>query len=131
MIDLHYRLWDRDTEAFDVPGWRQFRDRRVFRDGFTALDTADALGYATMHALRHLLRGSLLPYHVYEIAAFADARRDDCDFWTRWRTQHETVMRRFEAIMVAMAQQLLEQADKMLYGTKAARRSLRAEPVHR
>jgi MFS family permease len=106
-IDLHFRLWDWETEGFDAPGWQLFRDRCIrHRQGsleFAALHPADAFAYASLHALRHLLRGSLRPFHVYEIASFLHARAHDDHFWQEWSEDHEEGLRRSEAILMALA----------------------------
>ena len=75
-IELHFRLWDAQTEGFRVHGWEEFWARRERRsiDGleFTGLSAPDALVYAALHALRHLLRGDLRPLHIYEIGWFLE-----------------------------------------------------------
>jgi MFS family permease len=107
-IDLHYRLWDRDTEGFDAPGWQQFYERRIrSRSGaleFAALDAADSLAYAALHALRHLLRGSLRPFHVYEVAAFLEANAGDAALWERRLGRHEPALRLPQTVLFAIAE---------------------------
>jgi MFS family permease len=107
MIDLHFRLWDRKTEGFEIPGWQDFRGRRVRKEsataGFAAMETCDALGFAAMHALRHLLRGSVKVYSLYEIASFLEAHENDAGFWQRWRSLHQDTLRRIEAITFEIA----------------------------
>jgi len=67
--------------------YRGFLDRRtrMHLDGaeIPCLDPVDALGYVSLHLLRHLLRGSLKPIHVYELAFFLDRRSADTAFWER------------------------------------------------
>ena len=63
-----------------------------------ALDTADALAYAALHLLRHVLRSSARACHVYEIAWFLENHATDTLFWNRWRDLHAPELRRLEAI---------------------------------
>ena len=97
-IDLHFRFWDPETEQISAPGVEQFWDRRVGRE----LAAADRLGYAALHALRHLLRGSLRPAHLYEIACLLHRRRDDAAFWSGWRSQHQPELRALQTIVFAL-----------------------------
>src|SRR4029077_12243517 len=55
------------------------------------------LGYACLHALRHLLRGDSRPHQIYEIAWFLE-RQQDPAFWNKWKTLHSDSLRRIEAI---------------------------------
>ena len=104
-VELHFRLWDSRTEAFDVPNAEQFWERRRTREilGLTvpALDPGDALSYSTWHLVRHLVRGDLRAYHVYELAYFLhhSSRRDD--FWREWKEGHPS--RAVEAVAFRLA----------------------------
>jgi MFS family permease len=100
-IELHFRLWDEGTERLRAPGLDDFWARRSGR----ALDTADALGYACLHLLRHLLRGSVRPYHVYEVAWFLEHHADDREFWSRWQGLHAPELRRLEGVSFRLAQE--------------------------
>lgn len=101
-IEVHVQFWDEQTERLRVPGLDQFWDRRQLR-GVPALDTPDALAYAALHLLRHLLRGSVRPCHVYEIAWFLEHHAADCPFWNRWRDLHAPELRRLEGIAFQLA----------------------------
>ncbi len=107
-LELHFRFWDERTERFGPQGLEPFWDRREARelDGvrFTTLHAADAIGYASLHALRHLLRGSVRPYHFYELARLLHYRADDTGFWNLWSESHDDSLRRLEAICFSMAQ---------------------------
>ena len=107
-LELHFRLWDEQTEKIRIEGLEEFWDRRERRcvDGvrFTGLCRMDALGYASLHLLRHLLRGDLRPAHVYELASFHEGTVDDAAFWEAWRTTHSDSLRRVEAICAGIAQ---------------------------
>jgi len=100
-LELHFRLWDEDTERLRAPGVDEFWARRSGH----LLDTADALGYACLHLLRHLLRGSLRPYHVYELAWFLEHHADDREFWIRWRGLHAPETRKLEAVSFRLARE--------------------------
>ncbi len=105
-LELHFRLWDAGTEGFAVPGFQHFwerRERRTIEDvEFTSLAAFDLPGYASAHALRHLLRGDSRPSHFYEIAYFL-AHSSDAAFWRVWRDAHDKPLRRVEAICFAIA----------------------------
>jgi hypothetical protein len=107
-VDLHFRFWDDVTEGFPAPGTEAFWDRRRPRDiagqPVHVLDPADQLAYAALHALRHLLRGSQKLLHVCEIGGFLERRRDDHDFWTRWRGLHPPELRRLQTVMFRLAE---------------------------
>jgi MFS family permease len=106
-VDIHFRLWNRHTERFDAPGVEEFWERRApFEiDGVAAaaLDEADKLCYASLHALRHLLRGSLRVYHVYEIAHFLDRMSGEEDFWQRRASLHPPELRTVQATLFLLA----------------------------
>jgi len=93
-VELHFRFWDPNTEHFDVPGSERFWSRRTVRHikglPLPTLHPSDGFSYATWHLLRHLLRGDLLLYHVYEIAHFLDRTADHQVFWCDWRAKRES-----------------------------------------
>ena len=105
-LELHFRLWDAATEGFAVPGLDNFwerRRRRTLEDiEFTSLAAIDLPGYASAHALRHLLRGDSRPSHFYEIACFIE-RNSDAGLWRTWRECHDEPLRRVQAICFAIA----------------------------
>ena len=106
-VDIHFRLWDEITEGFAAPGAADFWSRRVTQtlDGrqYLAFDPVDALGYAALHLLRHLLRGDLRAASVYELAYFLDTNAGDQDFWMRWLGLHPPELRRLEALCFRLA----------------------------
>jgi MFS family permease len=107
-LELHFRLWDEQTERFGPQGLDQFWTRRQNRelDGlqFTALHPVDALANSALHLLRHLLRGDLRPSHVYELASFLHRNAEDACLWDAWADWHPESLRRLEAISFALAQ---------------------------
>ena len=98
-IEVHLQFWDEHTERLRVPGLDEFWTRRSGQ----ALDTPDALAYAALHLLRHVLRGSARPCHVYEIAWFLEHHSGEAQFWNRWRELHAPELRRLEAIAFRLA----------------------------
>ena len=106
-LELHFRLWDRETEQFAPAGLDQFWERRERRvlDGlsFTALHSVDAVAYASLHLLRHLVRGDVKPFHVYELAAFLHQTADNESFWSTWKEWHDPSLRRLQAICFVLA----------------------------
>jgi Uncharacterised nucleotidyltransferase len=106
-LELHFRFWDERSERFAPDGLEQFWERRQSRSlegvSFTALHSADILGYACLHVLRHMLRGALRPAHVYELALFLDRRFDDYAFWTDWEEMHRPSLQRLETIVFGLA----------------------------
>ncbi len=98
-IEVHLQFWDDVTERLRAPGVEQFWERRAGH----ALGTADALAYACLHLLRHMLRGSARACHVYEIAWFLEHHAGDEEFWIRWRELHDPELRRLEAIAFRLA----------------------------
>jgi len=102
-VDLHFRFWDTETEHFQAPGVEDFWTRRIQQDGVPVLDYADRLGYAALHLLRHLLRGSVRPCHAYEIAYFLDNQSGNEALWDAWRGLHPEPLRRVEAVSFRLA----------------------------
>jgi hypothetical protein len=106
-LELHFRLWDAETERVAPEGVEEFWARREIRtmEGmvFPGLNVVDALAYSTLHILRHLLRGDLRSSHVYELAAFLHTRAGDEKFWNQWTEQHPASLRRVDAIAFSLA----------------------------
>ncbi|HTB14873.1 MAG TPA: nucleotidyltransferase family protein [Bryobacteraceae bacterium] len=106
-LELHFRLWDQQTEHFEPAGLEQFWERRERRQleglSFTALHPVDALAYASLHLLRHLLRGDLRAFHVYELASFLHQTSGVDAFWSNWQEWHDPFLRQIEAICFSLA----------------------------
>jgi MFS family permease len=107
-LELHFRLWDSETERFEAAGVEQFWARRQTQQveelRFVGLDPVDQIANAALHMLRHLLRGSLRLSHAYEIAWMLDQTADDSGIWNRWRELHDASLKRLEAICFALAE---------------------------
>lgn len=97
-VEVHFRFWDAPTECIRVEGLDAFWTRR---DG-ERLDPVDMLGYAALHLTRHLLRGNVRVFHVWELARFLHTH-DDRDFWRTWQRQHSRSLRQVEAIAFLLA----------------------------
>ncbi|HEV2687207.1 MAG TPA: nucleotidyltransferase family protein, partial [Bryobacteraceae bacterium] len=106
-LEVHFQVWNEETERFGAEGLEQFWERRQDAevDGirFVALHPADAIANAALHLLRHLLRGSLRPFHVYEIAWMLHHSASDESLWSAWSDLHGGSLRRLEAICFSMA----------------------------
>ncbi|SPE37172.1 conserved membrane hypothetical protein [Candidatus Sulfopaludibacter sp. SbA3] len=106
-VELHFRFWNEQVEKLAVPDVEEFWSRRVIRTvagiAMPALSRADALGYTALHLLRHLLRGSERPFHVYELACFLNAHAADEEFWDAWRALHSPQFRRCQAVAFRLA----------------------------
>lgn len=108
-IEIHFRFWNGVREGLPAPGAEDFWQRRtVARVPSTDLDLpclspADALGFASLHYLKHILRGSGRPFHAYEVACFLDSHAGDDAFWAEWRALHSPELRRLEAVVFRFA----------------------------
>ena len=106
-VELHFQFWSPAMERLRAPGVEEFWDRRIARRiagaDLAVLSAYDALGYAALHLLRHVLRGSARPFHVFEIACFLAARENDAAFWRDWRGLHPPALRRLEAVAFRLA----------------------------
>ena len=107
-LELHFQFWNQELERLPAPGTEQFWDRRILRPA-AGVDLAmfsppDALAYAALHLLRHLLRGSVQPFHVYEIACLLDALSNDAAFWNAWSAAQAPGLRRLEAVVFRLAE---------------------------
>jgi len=108
-VDLHFQFWNQPLERLPAPGTEEFWERRTERlvggVALGVLSPADALGYAALHLLRHLLRGSVSPYHVYEIALILKSSSREDSFWKQWRRLHAPGLRRLQAVAFRLAEE--------------------------
>jgi hypothetical protein len=108
-IDLHAELWDERMEGFPAPGTEAFWDRRVWRSvedlEFQTLAPIDAVAFATLHILRHLLHGDARPAQVYELSVFLDRHRHDDEFWREWLRLHPAGLRSLQAVAFRLAEE--------------------------
>ena len=107
-IELHFQFWNASLERLEAPGVEEFWTRRVRRNiggaAIAVLCPQDAVGYAALHLLRHVLHGSTKIFHVYELASFLQRSVGDEAFWTEWRKLHAPGLRRLEAVVFALAE---------------------------
>ncbi len=103
-IELHFRFWNAEFERLDAKGTEEFWDRRSVSGELPVLAPPDALGFAALHVLRHLLQGSLGASHVYELARFLDRHAADDGFWREWTALHSPALRRLEAVGFRLAE---------------------------
>lgn len=106
-LELHFQFWNPEVEKLPVPDVEQFWQRRVTRSiagvPFSVLGRADALGYSSLHLLKHVFRGDLRPFHLYELACFLHSHARDDAFWTEWRSLHSAAFRRLQAVAFRLA----------------------------
>jgi hypothetical protein len=104
-IELHFRFWDPATERFAVASDDGFWERRVSRTiqgiSLPTLDPIDALSYTAWHLVRHLLRGDVRAYHVYELAHFLEQSAGNRAYWLNWRDRKSSGL--VEAIAFRLA----------------------------
>jgi hypothetical protein len=108
-VELHFRFWDERTERFRAGDADRFWPGRVehaISDLYLpSLSAADGLTYATWHLMRHLLRGDLRLYHVYELAHFLEQSAGDDAFWREWGNRDLAGSRHTEAIAFRLAKE--------------------------
>lgn len=92
-VELHFRMWDVESEKIPVHCEGAYWDRRtkLLIQGLEipVLSQEDRLSYAAMHLLRHLLRGDRRLYHAYELAHFLQCTHQNNALWEQWRLNHE------------------------------------------
>lgn len=107
-IELHFRLWDSEFECIPVEFVPLPLTRLAERNGVPTLDCRDQLASCTLHALRHLFRGSLRLSHLYEIAYFLETHVSSSDFWQEWRDAPNLPLRCLCAAGFALASRVFQ-----------------------
>jgi MFS family permease len=106
-IELHFRFWNDALERLPAPDteefWNRRRSLRLADVELDVLRLPDALAYAGLHFLRHVLRGDTIPFHAYEIARLLETKADDGQFWDEWSTLHSQPLRRLQAVAFRLA----------------------------
>jgi hypothetical protein len=97
-IEVHFQFWDPSTERLRAESLDQFWSRRESHQ----LAPVDKLGYAALHLTRHLLRGNVRAFHVWELANFLDGHHDP-EFWRQWQRLHPPSTRRLESVAFLLA----------------------------
>jgi MFS family permease len=103
-IELHFQFWNPGLERLPAPGCEEFWERRVVREGLPVLAPPDAIGYAAMHLLKHVLHGDTRPFHVYELARCLHNNAANDELWNEWLTRHAPGLRRVEAVALRLAE---------------------------
>ncbi len=106
-VEIHYRLWDAEAEHLPIEGVDEFRARRQWKSvaglSIPALDPQDGLAYSSLHLLRHLFRGDLLLWHVYELALVLDRYASDEEFWRTWQHRYDARFRALQSVAFRLA----------------------------
>ncbi len=106
-VELHFRFWNEAVERLPAPGteefWGRLRRLRIADVDLDVLCLPDALAYAGLHFLRHVLRGDTIAFHALEIARFLNARAEDGEFWDEWSALHSPPLRRLQAVAFRLA----------------------------
>jgi hypothetical protein len=107
-VELHFQFWNPQLERLAAEGVDAFWARRVRRQvagvELAVLCPADALAYAAMHLVKHVLHGDTRPFHVYEIASFLHGHADDAAFWAEWRRLHSDSLRSLQTVGFLLAE---------------------------
>jgi len=126
-VEIHFQFWNQRMERLPAPGVEEFWPRRIRREvagvRMGALSPVDALGFASLHLLKHVVQGSARPFHIYEVAHFlethtydrppglsrlqadTEAFADNVTFWAEWRALHTPELRRLEAVIFRLARE--------------------------
>lgn len=99
-IEVHFQFWDPSTERLRAERLDDFWSRRDSRQ----LALVDKVGYAALHLTRHLLRGSVRAFHVWELANFLNSHHAP-EFWREWQRLHPPSTRRLECVAFLLAKQ--------------------------
>jgi hypothetical protein len=87
-VEVHFRFWDRETERLPAPYvddfWRRRTSCIVRGIEIPTLSLSDGISYSALHLMRHLFRGDLRLYHVYEVGHFLHETSQDNELWKGW-----------------------------------------------
>lgn len=107
-VELHFRLWNARFQRLPAAGIEDFWARRTLAEVGGArmfvLAPVDAVGYAALHLLKHILHGSGRVFHTYEIASFLEANAGNRAFWEEWQNLHSAELRRLETVAFLIAE---------------------------
>ncbi len=108
-VEIHFQFWNRRLERLEAPGTQEFWDRRVSRSiagaSIQTLRSPDALAFASLHLLKHVVQGSARPFHVLEMARFLESHARNEGFWSTWISLHEPRLRKLQAAMFLLARE--------------------------
>jgi hypothetical protein len=97
-IEVHFQFWDTPTEHLRAEALDEFWSRRESHQ----LALSDKVGYAALHLTRHLLRGNVRVFHVWELANFLNTHHAP-EFWRDWQRLHAASTRRLESVAFLLA----------------------------
>ncbi len=107
-VELHFQFWNEGLDRLPAPGVNDFWARREFRTvagvRLACLRRSDAVAYSSLHLLKHLLRGSVKPFHVLELARFLHLHAEDFALWQEWNESHSVEVRRLQAVSFGLAE---------------------------
>jgi hypothetical protein len=107
-VELHYRMWNRETMRVGPSNLNRFWSRRISRcvEGITfpGLNPVDNVGFSALQVLRDLLSYGLLAHKVYELAYFLHHSSGNTPFWDEWRRSHDGELRSCEAVSFCLAE---------------------------
>lgn len=107
-VELHFQFWNPSLERLPAGGVDEFWTRRIRRAiagiELPVLAPQDAVAYAALHLLKHVLHGDTRAFHVYEIASFLHKHSEDDTFWSTWRTLHSESLRRLQTVSFLLAE---------------------------
>ena len=141
-IELHFQFWNPQLERLEAPGVEEFWKRRVRRTiggaDIAVLCPQDAVAYAALHLLKHVLHGNTKVFHVFELASFLEKHAGDNRFWFEWKRMHAAALRRLQAAAFALAEAWFgcalapaarEEIEDLPEGTRAWFAEFAASPV--
>ena len=141
-IELHFQFWNPRLERLPAEGVDSFWTRRLRRPvggvEMAVLSPVDAVAYAALHLLKHVLHGDTKPFHVFEIANFLHLHADDEAFWTQWRDLHSGTLRRLQTVGFLLAEAwfgcrlalpVREEADRLPAAARVWFREFAASPA--
>ncbi|MGH9585229.1 MAG: nucleotidyltransferase family protein, partial [Bryobacteraceae bacterium] len=106
-VDLHYKLWDEEMERIPGPEEDRVWNRRCSLSRvdtvLPVLEPADAVAFAALHVMMHLLHGDVRLQRVWELAYVLHTREMDEPFWSRWQSLHPAPTRRVQTVAFLLA----------------------------
>jgi len=102
-LDIHTSIWNNETDRLRLDRTADFWSRRTMSGSVPALCAPDRLAFASLHALRHILRNDARPAHVYELACALTYLRGDETFWAEWTRLYDEPLRRAQGVAFRFA----------------------------
>lgn len=106
-VDLHYKLWDGEMECIPGPREDDFWNRRTSISmgdiAVPILEPADALAFAALHVMMHLLHGDVRLQRVWELGFVLHAHSQEVSLWRRWKAWQPSPARRVQTIAFLLA----------------------------